>query len=345
LENDLSTYDITRSNQTAFDADMFSIREQLSHRGSTDAGLGCASGIHGNQLPTSIRSFVGKFCNERRPASVVYRLGQHSSSKNFDVQVFDNDCAEVSNETERLPMLKLIPQPINPSVNFLEQSDRFPSTVRTLLATGNLALPASKFGFSGSVPARIWNHFTIGQGSEGFQTDINSNCVVERRQDVGFALNGETDIPLAALTLHSDRLNLARDRSVQLNLDFSDALNAQRVAREFDAVSVTRKRNAVEAATRLEPRISRCLVPLHSKKERFECLVHAAKDILAAREIGKSKVASSTNVFQLIRLVVVVQRLFVAAIGVAPFLHRAIVESAGFAKLPVENFRLGACRE
>jgi hypothetical protein len=223
----------------------------------------------------------------------MHRLGQHSSGKTFDVQVFDNDCAEVPNEMERLSMLKLISQPINPSVNVLEQSDRFPSTLRTLLATGNLALRASTVGFSGSVPAWIRNRFAVGQGSKGFETDINSNCVGERRQDVGFALNGETDIPLTAFSLHSNRLNLARNRTVQFDFDFSDALNAQRVACEFEAVSITRKRNAIESSVRLESRVPRCLVPFHSKKERLEGLIYSAKNILAAREICKHQITSS----------------------------------------------------
>lgn len=42
---------------------------------------------------------------------------------------------------------------------------------------------------------------------------------------------------------------------------------------------------------------------------------------------------------------VVVQRFLMAAIGVATFLQCAVVESAGFTKLPVKCFRLEACRE
>jgi len=344
LENDFSTYNITRSNQTAFDADVLSIREQLPHRSSTDTGLRCASGIHSNQLPTSIRSFVGKFCNERRPASVMHRLGQHSSSKTFDVQVFDNDCAEVSNEIERLPMLKLISQTIDSSVNFLEQSNRLPSAMRSSLSASYSTLSPTQFGFSTSIPARIRNWLARGQGSEGFETHVDSNSIVENGKRLCVAFNGETDVPLAAITFDRNRLDCARNRTMHLNCDLPDTLNPKNIFGDFDSVSVTWEGDAIKTAVRLESRISRSLVPFHPKEERFEGLVYPSKNVLAATKVRKPEVPCGSNILQLVRLGVVVDRdpLFPS---IATFLQRTVVESAGFAKLPVECFQLGASRE
>ena len=149
----MSTYDISRRNQTTRSADVFSIRKNLPHCRAAEAPLRGTSGIHGNQLSTSIFGFVEKFGDERRPASIEDRLGQHSSGETLDVQVFDNDCAEVSNKVAGLPMLKLISQTVQWSVNFLEQRNSLTSAVRTLLATGHPPLGATQFCFSVSMPS------------------------------------------------------------------------------------------------------------------------------------------------------------------------------------------------
>ena len=307
---------------------MFSIREQLWHRGSANAGLRSASRIHSNQLPTSVFGFVGNFCNEGRPASVLHRLGQHSSGKTLDVQVFDNDCAEVSKNIERLPMLVLVTQTRDSSVNLLEQSNRFASAIRAFLATNDPALCSTKFGFGGAIPARIRNRFAVGQGRKRFESNVNSNSVVERRQMLGFTFDEETDVPLAAFSLDCDGLDRARNWAMQLDFDFSDTLDTKIVSREFDAVPVTWKSDAIESATRLEARITSLLMSLDSKEERFEGFIYSSKDILAAREVRQGKIARRASFFQLVRLVVVVQRRLVATVSISSFLQCAVVDES-----------------
>jgi len=82
-------------------------------------------------------------------------------------------------------------------------------------------------------------------------------------------------------------------------------------------------------------------VPFHPKEERFEGLVYPSKNVLAATKVRKPEVPCGSNILQLVRLGVVVDRdpLFPS---IATFLQRTVVESAGFAKLPVECFQLGA---
>ncbi len=80
------------------------------------------------------------------------------------------------------------------------------------------------------------------------------------------------------------------------------------------------------------------------QKKRFVGLVHAAKDVLAARKIRQTQVSSGTNLLQLVGLRVVVDRNSLLP-RVATFLQRAVVEAAGFCQLPVENIGLERGRE
>ena len=178
----MSRHNITGSNQTAFDADVLSIRECFSHRGSADARLRCVSRIHGNQLPTSVLSFVGDFCNEGSPASIVNRLGQHSSRQPFDVQVFDNDCAEVSNEPEGLPMLILISQSPDSSMNLLKQSNCCTSPITAFLTPSGTPLCSPKSCLSLLIPTRMGNLRAVGQRSERRKTYVDTDGVIQSRK-------------------------------------------------------------------------------------------------------------------------------------------------------------------
>lgn len=175
---------------------MFSIRECFSHRGSADARLRCASRIHCNQLPTSVLSFVGDFCNEGSPASIVNRLGQHSSRQPFDVQVFDNDCAEVSNEFEGPPMLILISQSPDSSMNLLKQSNSFTSPITAFLTPSGTPLCSPKSCLSLLIPTRIGNLRGVGQRSERLKTYVDTDCVIQSRKQLRLAFNRETGVPL-----------------------------------------------------------------------------------------------------------------------------------------------------
>ena len=341
----MSTDSITRSNQTTRSTDVFSLRENLPHCRAADACLTGAARVYLYQSAPSIFGFVRNLGDKGSPSSIVNRLGEHAASQAFDVQVFDNNRSEILYQPERETMLKFVSLIPGSSVNLWEQCDGFTAAMRTLFAACNLSLRPSKFGFRLPIPSRIRNGRAISEGREVFESKVDSNGVIERRQWFDFAFDRKTHVPFTALAFDRDRLNCARNRAVEFDFQFAYTLNAQGIASQFNAIAVTWERKAVEPTTRLEPRITRGLVPLHTKEERFESLVHPSKDILAARKVCEPEVARSANIFELVRLVVVVQRFLVAVIGVATFLQRAVIESAGFAKLSVECFRLEARRE
>jgi hypothetical protein len=335
----LSRYDISGSDQAARNTNVLSVRECLVHRCPTETCLAGASGIHRDQLPTSVFSFVGEFCEEARPTGIVNRLGQHSSSEALDVQVFHNDCAEVLYQPKRQPVLELVPLISDSSVNLLQKSNNLATTLRAAFTSSNPSLCPPKFRFGLPVPTRVRNCIAVGQSREGFQANVDPDCMIAGRKWFCFTFDGEADVPLATLTLHGDRLDYPSNRTMQLDFDFPDTLNSERVAGEFDAIAVTGKSEAVETATRFESRIARRLVPLHSKEERLERLVYPTKNVLAARKICKTEIASGSNLFQLVGLRVVVDRDSLLP-SVPTLLKSGVVKTAGFPQLLVESIRL-----
>src|SRR5208282_5528217 len=95
---------------------------------------------------------------------------------------------------------------------------------------------------------------------------------------------------------------------------------------EPDAISVGGKGNAVESTVRFESRIAGILAKLYPAKERFERLIHTAKHVLRAGVIRQATVFGRTDVFELIRLVVVVKRLATGFVSITAFLKGRIVE-------------------
>jgi hypothetical protein len=126
--------------------------------------------------------------------------------------------------------------------------------------------------------------------------------------------------------------------------DLSNALNAKPIVVQLDAVPVTRERDAVETAARLESRITSLLAMFRPAKERLVCFMHTAKDVLAAGEIRQPEVPSSTNLFQLIRLRVVVDRNSLLP-RIATFLQCGVVQTACFTQLHIQQFAFEAGRE
>ena len=183
--------------------------------------------------------------------------------------------------------------------------------MRTLLATGNFALRTTQFRFCSLIPTRVCNRLVVRHG-----------CKFLR---LHFTLHRETGVPLATRTLDGDGLNLAADRTMQLHFDWSDALHAQHVVMQLEAIPVTWERDAVEATTTFESRVARFLTPFHSAEERLVSLVHTAENILAAGKVCQPQVPSGTNLFQLLGLGVVVDRNSLSP-RITTFLQRRIVD-------------------
>src|ERR1700733_4859284 len=82
---------ISRGCETAFHADMFSIRECLRMICAARTSLTCAPWVYLNEPPTSVFGFVGEFVQERTPRCVLYCFRKHSLAETLNIKVFCND--------------------------------------------------------------------------------------------------------------------------------------------------------------------------------------------------------------------------------------------------------------
>jgi hypothetical protein len=92
---------------------------------------------------------------------------------------------------------------------------------------------------------------------------------------------------------YSYDLRITANRAMPFDFDLSDALNAKPSVVQLDAVPVTRERDAVETAARIESRITSLLAMFDPAKERLVCFIHTAKDVLAAGEIRQPEVPAA----------------------------------------------------
>ena len=79
--------------QSALLTPMPALTQSLWHWCATETRLTCAAKVDFHQLSTSLSRFVVQFHDERRPSSIVDRLGKHAACQPFDVQVFDGNHA------------------------------------------------------------------------------------------------------------------------------------------------------------------------------------------------------------------------------------------------------------
>src|SRR5882672_11433843 len=336
---------ITRNRQSATLTVMPSLAQCLRIRRSTHASLRRTTGGHFHQHTTSLCRFVRELCDERRPSGVIYRPGQHSSGQTLNVQLFNDYQPEQKHESSRYLVREILPLITHMRVDALQISNGFLPVITASLATGNLTLRPSEFGLGFFVVSGVFNLGSIRQRGKGAQANVKAGFFGRSGQSLRFAFDAEHGIPFSGVALDGDGFDLAFDWAMQFNLDGAYALQSQfAVVEHFAAVAVSRKGNAVVATDRVKSRITWRLAVLDAIKERIESPINATQHILATREVGKSQIARGANLFQLIGLIVIVDRVVRDAISVAALLNGGVVEAAGFSQLAIKRGNLRAGR-
>ena len=106
-------------------------------------------------------------------------------------------------------------------------------------------------------------------------------------------------------------------------------------------VAVGRKGDAVVAAEGTEPRETRRISALASGKESLEGFIDPPQHVLAAREIRERQAAIGAHRLQLVRLIVVVDRLATNAPSSYSFLKRCVVQTRSLSQFAIQKFGLG----
>lgn len=300
---------------------------------SAGACLTRATRVNLHELSASVFSFVGNQVEKGSPSGIPDRLRQHSTGKSLDVQIFDGNQAVIINQPTTNLVVKVCALVANVKVRALQKLNGFTSVIATFLSSGNLALCASQFRLGFSVPVWIVNLYSVAQSGECGQTNINADLFNRRGQRFWRAFNRKANVPASGFALDRDSLDSSLNGTMQLDLDESDALQAQFEVSQLAPVAIRRVCDAVETRMRLEARESGFLFCFDATKESLERLVNAAQHILTAGGTGEFCVSCRANLRQLFRLGVVVDALAVDAPRIPALLQRGVVEPTRFAEL------------
>jgi hypothetical protein len=300
-----------------------------------------STGVDFHQHAPSFCRFIRELLDERRPSGVIDGLGQPSTGQAFYVQLFNHNQPEHRNQRPGYLVREIRSLIAYMLMSALQLSNGFLSVVTASLAAGSFALRSPKRGLSLFVISGIFDLGSVRECGEGCQSNVNASLISRRLQGVRLAFNTEDGVPLSGLALDHHGFDIAFNWPMQLQLNLPHVLNAQLVVFQQSAsVAITGKRDAVISADGPKARIASFLASLDAGEETLESFVNATQYILTAREVSERQVAIGANLFQLIGLIVVVDRNVRNAVGIAAFVKRGIVEAASFGQLAVKRHDL-----
>ena len=331
---------ITGGRQSAGVAVMPAIRKCLRNSRPADACLTRATRAHFDQLAPSIFRFVRNLFKEGIPPRVMYGLGKHSARQPFNVQVFyDNSPVAIHQPTTNF-VVKAGPLVLDLLVRLSNKHTGFRPALARFLSTCHLSL-ASPQDCSRTVKVSgVVDLCPIGQRSQRNQPHVDADLLQRFRQRLRVSLYRKAGIPPINTAFDGDPLNLSFNRTVQLNFDLARSLNTKLAVAEQAASVAIRKSNTVETPRRFESRKSRLIAALAACEERLEGFVETAQDVLAARKVRECEATIGTHCLQLVRLIVVVDRLAAELPSANSLFKPSVVQRARFAKLAVQKLNL-----
>ena len=319
---------------------MNTVSESLGNvRQAPTAGayLRCVVGVDPDKHAPSLFHFVGELGQERTPGCIVDRPRQHSARQAINVQVFNGDKPVVVGQSTAELVLEvgtLIP---NVHVGLLEKADGSAPTCAALLPSGDLALATPELGQPPFEVTGIGHQRTVRESGERSQPHIDPDYARPWYRCGHIDDNREAGIPLVGLPFERERLNLASDRSVHLELDDAHALDSKPTRLgQVAAIAPGREAVAVEAVPTLEAGVARLLAGSHSAEEGGKGLVDPSEHVLTGREVGQVKITGAPYLFELIRLVVVVPAYPLHPPGITALLKGGIVKKSGLRELVLQ---------
>jgi REP-associated tyrosine transposase len=247
----------------------------------------------------------------------------------FNIQFFDGNRVELSDDVERRLVMKIRASALNLLMLLRQQFDRLPSPITSLIGTARDAtLGGLQFLFRCPVGLRILDCLTGREHGEVLNPDINPNRFAGLRNEPALVLlDDKNDIPAVSFALDRAGLDRSFDWTGETDAARSDFRQVKLVALKPESALWIGE--GIETRGRLESRIPRCFSILHPTKESLEGLIHTAKGILKNLAVNGAYVLTDFfNRWQLYSLSVIVDRKSVDLIGVAPFLQRRIVKLA-----------------
>jgi hypothetical protein len=220
------------------------------------AGIGR---INFDEAPASFCRFAGQHTKETRPGRVTDAFSQTMIVEHpVDLQIFHCNQPKLVDNLAAVLVREVGSTPANPLVYSGYNLALSLALTRAFRRFGKLALSFSQSCFFRSKEARVFNLLTVREGSKGFKPNINTNLSGIRRQDLRFnPFTAKANVPFAgAGTGQRDRLRLAFEGPVQLNLDMPNLTNNQGITKQLTAGRGLRKGQAIVAAKAFEAGIA-----------------------------------------------------------------------------------------
>lgn len=196
------------------------------------------------------------------------------------------------------------------------------------------------------VEARIGNLGPVREYGERSQSNIDADYFGGYRQRLGFALNAETGKPSTRFALDRDRLNGAFQRAVQFYLDMSCALHPEFSGIQQTAtIAIGWESDTVVPEGRSETRKPGFVSAFHAGEKGIKRLIDPAQNILATGEIGQRETPISAHRFQLVSLMVVVDRLAAEPPCSDAFFESGVIKRCGVLQFTVEKCDLSGGRQ
>ena len=327
--------------QTTTRTRMPTLRRRLRYSLPADAGLACAAWVNLDKHTPGALSLVRKFIQETTPSDIVDGLGQHAAGHAFDIEVFHGDHAVVIHQGSGDFVVKVVALILDVGMLTRQNCNGLTPAMGPLVGSpSNPALSHAQSSLRFAVEARVVDFRSVAQCGEGRESKVNTNRLARYRQRLCSAFYREDHKPATCLTLDRNCLDRSFHRSMQLDLDSTHTLNANRAVDQFAAVIVGREGEGIVPAAGLEAREACLLAAFDPGKEGCEGLVQPSQHILAAGEVGDSNQVLRPHGLQLICLVVVADRLAAQLPRSHALFQRCIVEIARLTKLERQGLGL-----
>src|SRR5262249_45628700 len=140
-----------------------------------------------------------------------------------DLQIFVIDRVVRAHQTERRLVVEVLALAAHRLVRLRQQFHRLAPAMAALLARGYPALARRQVPLRLAKAARVVDHGPIGQGGEGFQTEVYPGLLARWGQQVRWHLGtGDGDVPAVGLVGYRDRLGRALDGAGPMHAEAPD---------------------------------------------------------------------------------------------------------------------------
>lgn len=278
-------HDYRRSNVTVENASAITAVCALGQRLDCDspafrARLGSSARIDKLDLTASIRSFVGDQRDELSPRGVVHILGEHSSRKAFDIEVFERDASETVDELTAFFMQEVAAGVAGVGLKLGHGGTALATHLRSALGTGEGALQTTELGGVALCDALALDECAVAQGGEAGQSEVDADALSAGAVNGG-NIEVQNEIPLASISREDCGLGFARPCAVPASLDLTGHADESKLPGLSQAQAVTEHEVCgVVAVAGFETRKAGSIAALAAGEERLERLVELSHHLL-----------------------------------------------------------------